>query len=78
MSLPDDPMEQLDTERTEPERKEQDTHHTLTRTKQDKCSFCETNLITTHTVHLKAKKVVENSSCPGCGVTFRPKYFTLH
>lgn len=44
----------------------------------ERCSFCSTKLLFTHELNLSILQVVENSRCPGCGVTMQPRRFTLH
>lgn len=46
--------------------------------KLERCSFCNTKLLFSHDLNLSYLQVVESSRCPGCGVTMRPKTFTLH
>ncbi len=42
------------------------------------CAFCNTKLVFTHDLNLSYFQVLETSRCPGCGVTMRPRKFTLH
>lgn len=46
--------------------------------KLEQCPFCDSKLLFTHDLNLSYLQVVETSRCPGCGVTMRPKTFTLH
>lgn len=46
--------------------------------KYERCSFCNSKLLFTHDLNLSYLQVIENSRCPGCGVTMRPRKFTLH
>lgn len=44
----------------------------------EKCGFCNSKLMFTHELNLSYFQIVESARCPGCGVTPKPKKFSLH
>ena len=61
-----------------PEATDCEAARTDLREKFERCSFCNSKLLFSHDLNLSYFEVVESSRCPGCGVTMRPKKFTLH